>query len=98
MLVNIPLNKQVNIKKEYTSENLTAYSGGLDLYRFIEDLSMPQILDNGLPTTWHSGIKFSNVQILLSICLASLCDTNRLSNIERFTGDPLISNILEFPK
>ena len=86
--------KQASIEKEFTSNNLTAYSGCLELQEFLVSHSIPSIFDKHFPTIRHSATKFSTTQILLSLTLASLCGTNRLCNIEHFTADPLIRTLL----
>ena len=86
--------KQASIQKEFTSTNLTAYSGCFELQEFLVSHFIPSIFDEHFPTIRHSATKFSTTQILLSLTLASLCGTNRLCNIEHFTADPLIRTLL----
>jgi len=51
--------KQASIEKEFTSNNLTAYSGCLELQEFLVSHSIPSVFDKHFPTIRHSATKFS---------------------------------------
>ena len=59
---------------------------------------MGQQLKAIFPTVIESATKFSNVQIILSLLLASLAGVKRAVRISNFTTDPLVKNILNLSK
>jgi hypothetical protein len=84
-----------NIKCSFTGHNLTKYSGLSPIMRFIKKHNIAKSLDEIFPTIQHNATKFSNVQIFLSIILASLSGVNRMVRIAHFTRDSLVLALLK---
>ena len=87
-----------SVKKEFSSEQLTSYSGLSVTSDFINHSGIYRRLEHLFPTTRHNASRFSTAQILSSILLASLCGVHRLKRIENFTFDALVSRLLKLPK
>ncbi|ULB35975.1 transposase [Proteiniphilum propionicum] len=87
-----------SVKKEFSSEQLTSYSGLSVTSDFINHCGIYRRLEHLFPTTRHNASRFSTAQILSSVLLASLCGVHRLKRIENFTFDALVSRLLKLPK
>ena len=87
-----------SVKKKFSSEQLTSYSGLSVTSDFINHCGIYGKLEHLFPTIRHNASRFSTAQILSSILLASLCGVHRLKRIENFTFDALVSRLLKLPK
>jgi hypothetical protein len=74
-----------SVKKEFSSEQLTSYSGLSVTSDFINHCGIYRRLEHLFPTTRHNASRFSTAQILSSILLASLCGVHRLKRIEKLS-------------
>jgi len=87
-----------SVKKKFSSEQLTSYSGLSVTSDFINHCGIYGKLEHLFPTIRHNASRFSTAQILSSILLASLCGVHRLKRIENFTFDALVARLLKLPK
>jgi hypothetical protein len=78
-----------SVKKKFSSEQLTSYSGLSVTSDFINHCGIYGKLEHLFPTIRHNASRFSTAQILSSILLASLCGVHRLKRIENFTPKSL---------
>jgi len=62
--------------------------------KYINRLKLGLNLNDLFPTIMHNATKFTNVQILLSLVLASFAGINRLKRIAAFTHDALVKALL----
>jgi hypothetical protein len=81
-------------ENSFTHERLTHYAGLGVLWDYIASNGLIRLLNKIFPTIQYNSVKFSNVQLLLSIVLAHLSGIHRLVRIEHFTNDPLVSHLL----
>jgi hypothetical protein len=82
----------------FTNERLTHHSGLNVIWNYINTNGLVRLFNNIFPTFQYNSLKFTNVQVLCSIVLAHLSGIHRLSGIENFTKDPLVSHLLALPK
>lgn len=87
-----------SVKKEFSSEQLTSYSGLSVISDFIKYNGIYKQFDTLFTTTRHSASRFCTAQVLSGILLASLCGVRRLSRIANFTFDALVGRLLDLPK
>jgi hypothetical protein len=90
--------KSKKVEHEFTGKSLTLYSGLSPYIKYINRIKLGKALNALFPTIIHNASKFSNVQILISVILASLSGVNRLKRIAHFTNDSLVSALLGLPK
>jgi hypothetical protein len=83
-----------NVKHSFTGNKLTNYAGFFPIMKYINKLKLGLSLNNLFPTMMHNSTKFTNVQILLSVVLASFAGINRLQRIAAFTHDALVKALL----
>ena len=86
------------VKKEFTSGQLTPYSGLSVISDFIKHTGIYDSLNEWFPTVHHNASLFSTAQVLSSIILANLCGVHRVRRVENFTHDPLVSRLLGLSK
>jgi len=86
--------KAVKIAKDFTSENLTGYSGLTVINDYVNGLGLFDLLDSRFSTKIKNATKILNVQIFSAIIFANLCGVHRLSKISLFMKDTLVSKLL----
>jgi hypothetical protein len=87
--------KSNNVKHSFTGNKLTNYAGLSPIMKYINKLKLGLSLNSLFPTMMHNATKFTNVQILLSVVLASFAGINRLKRIAGFTHDALVTVLLD---
>jgi len=87
--------KSNNVKHSFTGNKLTNYAGLSPIMKYINRLKLGLSLNNLFPTMMHNATKFTTVQILLSVVLASFAGINRLKRIAVFTHDALVKVLLD---
>ena len=87
-----------SIKHSFTGRMLTKYAGLSPIMDYINKLRIGDQLNELFATERSNATKFSNIQIILSILLASLAGVNRISRISNFTGDSLVQKLLNLSK
>jgi hypothetical protein len=87
--------KSNNVKHSFTGNKLTNYAGLSPIMKYINKLKLGLSLNSLFPTMMHNATKFTNVQILLSVVLASFAGINRLKRIAGFTHDALVKVLLD---
>ena len=90
--------KAVKVAKNFTSENLTSYSGLTVVNDYANHLGIFAQLDKHFRTVIKSATKILNVQIFSAIIFASICGIYRLSKISIFMQDPLVRKLLRLKK
>ena len=83
-----------NVRHSFTGNKLTNYAGLSPIMKYINKLKLGLNLNNLFPTIMHNATKFTNVQILLSVVMASFAGINRLQRIAAFTHDALVKALL----
>jgi hypothetical protein len=83
-----------DVKHSFTGNKLTNYAGLSPIMKYINKLKLGLSLNNLFPTLMHNATKFTHVQILLSVVLASFAGINRLKRIAAFTHDALVKVLL----
>lgn len=86
------------IKSFFTGSRLTKYAGLSPIMQYIEKHGIDSSLNSLFPTINYNSLKFSKVQILLSILLASLSGVSRIVKIANFTKDCLVTSLLNLKK
>jgi hypothetical protein len=86
--------KSEDVKHSFTGNKLTNYAGLSPIMKYINKLKLGLSFNNLFPTMMHNATKFTNVQILLSVVLASFAGINRLKRIATFTHDALVKALL----
>ena len=82
------------VENSFTNERLTHHSGLGVVWDYVRSKGLVGLLNGLFPTTQYNSLKFSNVQILISIVLAHMSGIHRLIRIENFTNDPLVMHLL----
>lgn len=90
--------KSKNVKHSFTGSLLTKYAGLSPIMKYLTRLKIGTQLNELFPAEMYNSSKFSNVQVLLSIVLSSLCGVNRLVKMANFTGDSLVMRLLGLKK
>jgi len=90
--------KTKEIKHSFTGRMLTKYAGLSPIMKYIDKLKIGKRLNEIFPTEKNNSTKFSNVQIILALLLASLSGINRAVRISNFTADSLVRNLLNLRK
>lgn len=83
-----------NIKHSFTGTQLTNYAGLSPMMKYINRIKFGKQINELFPTLMHNATKFSNVQILVSVILASFSGIHRLMRISMFTRDALVMALL----
>jgi hypothetical protein len=83
-----------NVKSSFTGTKLTKHAGLSPIMKYINKLNFGQDLNELFPTTVHNSTKFSNVQIMLALILASFSGVSRLIKIATFSFDCLVMALL----
>jgi hypothetical protein len=83
-----------DVKHSFTGNKLTRHAGLSPIMKYINKLKLGLSLNNLFPTLMHNATKFTTVQILLSVVLASFAGINRLQRIAVFTHDALVKVLL----
>ena len=86
--------KATKIAKDFTSENLTSYSGLIVFNDYENHLGLFENIDKQFVTRIENATKILNVQIFCAIIFANLCGIFRLSKISAFMNDSLVSKLL----
>jgi len=86
--------RAIKVKKSFTSEKLTSYSGLSVINDYVNYLGLFKEFDHAFATVKNNATKILNVQIFNAIVFAGLCGVNRLSRIAKFTEDPLVRKLL----
>lgn len=87
-----------NIKSSFTGSRMTLYGGLAPIMKFFKKDNISKELDKLFPTRDYSSLKFSKVQLMLSVIMASLSGINRLTRISAFTHDELVKALLGLKK
>ena len=87
-----------NVKHSFTGSLLTKYAGLSPVMKYINKLKIGDNLSELFPTLLYNSTKFSNVQVLLSVVLASFSGVRHLTRIANFTSDSLIMRLLGLKK
>ena len=82
--------KSKNVKSSFTGTKLTRYAGLSPIMKYINKMKLGQQLNELFPTVKYNSTKFSNVQVLLAVVLASFAGINRLIKIAAFSYDSLV--------
>lgn len=90
--------KTKKVKHSFTGTKLTKYAGLSPIMGFINKYKIGHQLNEIFPTEKNNSTKFSHVQILLSLILASLSGVNRAVRISNFTADSLVGSLLNLRK
>lgn len=83
-----------DVKHSFTGNQLTQYAGLSPIMKYINKLKLGLSLNHLFPTIMHNATKFTTVQILLSVVLASLAGINRLKRMAAFTHDALVKVLI----
>ena len=86
--------KAVKIAKDFTSENLTSYSGLTVINDYVNSICLFSRLDKHFSTKIRNATKILNIQILSAIIFANLCGVHRMSKISLFMKDTLVGKLL----
>ena len=82
------------VENNFTNERLTHYSGLGTIWDYVRSNGLIGLLNRTFPTIVHNALKFSNIQIIMSIVLGHMCGVHRLVRLENFTKDPLVRHLL----
>ncbi len=85
------------ISSDFTARQLTKYAGLSPIMAYINRLGIGKQINTLFPTDIHNASKFTNVQIMLAVLLASMAGVNRLIKIATFTYDALVMALLGLP-
>lgn len=86
------------IKNAFLAKKLTSFSGLSVASTFCENTTFFEKLPNVLKDSKNNARKFEKSQVVKAVLYASLCGVNRMSNISKFTADPLVKEILNLDK
>jgi hypothetical protein len=86
--------KATKIARDFTSENLTGYSGLSAINDYANHPGVFEKLDKQFLTPVKNATKILNVQIFSAIIFANMSGIFRLSKISSFMKDSLVSKIL----
>ncbi len=87
--------KSNDVKHAFTGNRLTKHAGLSPIMKYINQLKLGLSLNNLFPSIMHNATKFTTVQILLSVVLASFAGINRLKRMAAFTHDALVKVLLD---
>ncbi|MDZ7400387.1 MAG: IS1380 family transposase [candidate division KSB1 bacterium] len=83
------------VKHSFTGNQLTPSAVLSPIMKYINKLKLGLSLNHLFPTLMHNATKFTTVQILLSVVLASFAGINRLKRFAAFTHDALVKVLLD---
>ena len=86
--------KTKNITNSFTGTQLTRFAGLSPVMKYLNKMELAQQLEGLFPTIIYNSTKFTRVQIMLAVVLASFVGINRLSKIASFTYDSLVVALL----
>lgn len=87
-----------NVKTSFTGGNITKYAGLSPIMKYLNKQKLGKQLNKLFPTSKHNATKFSIVQIIMTVILASLSGINRISRISNFSSDPLVMALIGLKK
>jgi len=90
--------KSKDIKSSFTGSRMTLYGGLAPIMKFFKKDKISGELNSLFPTRDYSSLKFSKVQLMMSVIMASLCGINRINGIATFTHDELVKALLGLKK
>jgi len=90
--------KSKNVQHSFTGTMLTRYAGLSPLMKYLNKIQLGDQLNELFPTIMNNATKFTNVQVMLAIILASFSGVNRLIKIANFTCDALVMALLGLKK
>lgn len=90
--------KSKKVHHAFTGQKLTQYAGLSPIMKYLNKMKLGKSLNSLFPTTMYNSTKFTNVQILLSIILASFSGINRIARIANFSKDSLVMSLLGLSK
>jgi hypothetical protein len=90
--------KTSKINHSFTAGILSKYAGVSPIMDYINKLNIGKELNEIFPTEKTNAAKFSNIQIILALVLASLSGVKRAIRISNFTSDSLVKKILNLGK
>ena len=83
-----------NIEHSFTGTQLTNYAGVSPIMKYLNRLKLGEKLNDFFPTLMYNASKFSTVQIMLAVVLASFAGIKRLQRIAYFSRDVLVMALL----
>jgi len=86
--------KSTKVEKSFSTEKLTSYSGLTVINDYVNHLGVFEQLDRLFFTVKQNATKILNIQIFSAVIFSALCGVHRLSNIAKFTEDPLVGKLL----
>jgi len=86
------------ISNEFSSEQLTIYSGINPISQFMRRHNILQGLSEIFTNTLYNSAKFSDYQIALATIFGNLSGIKHMNNLSAFTNDRLIQNLLDQDK
>jgi len=86
--------KPAKVGRNFTSENLTQYSGLTVINDYTNHTGLFAALDKYFFTHIKSATQILHIQIFSAIIFASICGIHRLSKISKFMHDPLVRKLL----
>jgi len=87
--------KPTKVEKNFTSGNLTQYSGLTVINDYAHHSGLFAQFDKYFFTLIKSATQILNIQILSAIIFANICGIHRLSKISKFMHDPLVRKLLD---
>ena len=90
--------KSKKVHHAFTGQKLTQYAGLSPIMKYLNKMKLGKSLNSLFPTTMYNSTKFTNVQILMSIILASFSGINRIARIANFSKDSLVMSLLGLSK
>ena len=87
--------KATKIEKDFTSENLTGYSGLSVINDYFSHIGLFRLLDKEFPTVVQNATKILNVQLISALLFANICGIRCLSKISTFMNDSLVGKLLD---
>ena len=90
--------KSKNVNSTFTGTQLTRFSGLSPIMKYLNKMKLGQQINEIFPTKIHNSTKFTDVQIFMTIILASFVGISRLIKIATFTYDSLVMALLGLNK
>ena len=84
----------VRIARNFTSSNLTGYSGLTVINDYANHFGLFEKLNEQFSTKIKSATQILNIQIFSAIIFASICGIYHLNKISEFMRDPLVRKLL----
>jgi len=86
------------IRNEFSSEQLTIYSGINPISQFMKKHHILQGLSDVFTNDLYNSAKFSDYQIALATIFGNLAGVKHMNNLSAFTNDRLVQNLLDLNK